>query len=431
MNLKSLKISALGLTILFYINPQAYASESCSVEELYRINFQKLSETERPLIDERFASCLEKETDPVKTQKISNIYNKKSLVADERKKQEEIAELEYYNNLADSDKNCNDDMHATTPKILKVSYIGKTDPRKEAYSPKAEHLNKATGLLVGWSTINGKNIGIRHTSFICEDPQLLCASFHSVCDNENRKPKLNDFLFTTRWSKRNTQRVFIDLSKSWFGKRDHQGDKVYGECPVGVDGKQPVVLRLENPVTDIDSEIRPVELEAFDTSLIKVTRDMSEAKKNEVYEYYKNMNRNSVAVGFHNEEEIDIPEYLKKDRDIKYVQEAGFEYVPRHYDDDKWYNKDFGTKKVDFENSIFTAGYFTPESSGTPSGPCAIINGVSKCKVVAVIGGAVGHCWSYGQNTIEDRKCLNMSYAITPNFKSLVREEKNRIKNGQ
>jgi hypothetical protein len=180
-------------------------------------------------------------------------------------------------------------------------------------------------------------------------------------------------------------------------------------------------------VTDIYPAIRPLELEAFDTSLIKVTKEMSEAQKKKVYDYYDNMNKSSVAVGFHYEENIDIPEYLKKDRDIKYVQEAGFEYVPIHYKDDEWYNENEITDKVDFQNTLFTTGYFTPESSGTPNGLCSIINGVSRCKVVAIVGGAINSCWSYGQITKEDRKCLNVSYAITPDFKAIVQNEARRI----
>jgi hypothetical protein len=382
------------------------------------------------LIDERFASCLEKETDPVKTQKISNLYNKKSLVADERKKQEEIAQLEYYNHRADSDKNCNEDMYSTTPRILKVSYIGKTDPRKEAYSPKAEQMYTATGLLIGGRKVGNEYEIIRHTASICEDPQLLCASFHSICEDGNTKPKFEKFFFTGKYSQRNTRRVFVDLNQSWLGKRDRQGNKVYGECPVGVDDMQPVVLRLKKPVTDIYPAIRPLELEPFDTSLIKITKEMSEAQKKKVYDYYENMNKSSVAVGFHYEENIDIPEHLKKDRDIKYVQETGFKYVPRHYEDDEWYREDMIINKVDFQNRLFTEGYFTPESSGSPNAQCALINGVSRCKIVAIHGGSIDECLDYGQITKESRTCLNLSYAITSEFKSIVQDEARRIKSG-
>ncbi len=310
-----------------------------------------------------------------------------------------------------------------------ASYIGLKDPRTPTPSKRAMQLYNATGLVLSHTpALKGTR---RHTAFICEHPKLMCASYHSICDSINPDPKPDrEFTdFVPHWPAKSTEAISVDLNKSWFGKRDANGNKIYGVCPVGdkVDMNRPVLLRLKNSVTKKHPHIKPVKLMALDLKKLRRPAWLSDVRSPEIENYYKSLNKNAIAIGYHNEIEIDsVPVHLKRDRNVKYVQETGFKLVTQT--NKHIYNFD---EYVNNAASLVTTGYFIDESSGSPQGQC-LDNG--QCHVYAIhVGQLVDsstNCLAYQKLTESSSKCLNMSHAITPSFKRAVVDEAQKINRG-
>ncbi len=313
-----------------------------------------------------------------------------------------------------------------------ASFSGKVDPRTPNPSARARHMYNATGAIHGTeSIINSKGEEIEHsnrlTGFVCENENLVCGSFHSFCHGKSSKIVLKNYSFFGQWENPKDTGIPIDLSNSWFGKTNKLGQKIYGVCPVNTDGLVPVMLRLKKPVTSKYPYIKPLKLKVLDTSRLHISKTMSKVQGQKVLEYYKKINKNVVSVGFHDESEIPIPEYVKKKNpEIKYIQEFGVVLTPMLPTDDF---KEGYEDAYNWDTLLFLSGYFAPESSGSPVGPCDE-RGI--CEVTSIQGASLGTCWdSYEAISIKIRGCLNMNQAISRFFYDGVIDEIKRIRQGK
>ncbi len=314
-----------------------------------------------------------------------------------------------------------------------ATFSGKVDPRSPDPSARARHMYNATGAMYGATKFidsNGEenSWSHRHTAFICENKNLVCGSFHTFCDGKSTKVQLDNYSFLGQWENPKDTGIPIDLSRSWFGKTNPSGQKIYGVCPVNTDGKVPVMLRLTRPVTSKYPYIKPLKLKVLDTSRLHFSKDMSKTQKQKVINYYKQINENLVSVGFHDESTTDIPEDVQqKDPNIKYVQEFGVELTPMVPLDRL--KEDF-LKPTLWDTILFSSGYFAPESSGSPVGPC---DDRGQCVITAIHGGNVSStCWDFYESTsTKIWNCLNIHQAISQPFYNGVMDEIKRINSGR